>query len=98
MRSNICDVVSAFKKLENYVWDGSWTRTQFLDGFQKRVDSLRQCGVQLSDSYVALRLLTASNLDKLGETLVSIRCDDLTYSDVKSLITVIYKDRESEYQ
>ena len=39
MRTDIGEVVSAFKDLESYVWNSFWTRSQFLDGFQKRVST-----------------------------------------------------------
>ena len=48
MKSNIGEVVASFQELEDYRWESSWTRTEFLEGFQMRVEQLRKCGVALS--------------------------------------------------
>ena len=66
MKSNVCEVVTSFQELEDYQWESSVSRTEFLEGFQKRVEHLRKCNVTLSEEYVGLRLLKASNLAKLG--------------------------------
>ena len=96
MKSNISEVVKAFKDLEEYSWESSLTRTQFLKGFKIRLRCLQKCGVDLSEEYIGLRLLKASSLDKLGETLASIRCGECTYSNVQDLIINIYKDLDNE--
>ena len=98
MKSNVCEVVSSFQELEDYQWESSVSRTEFLEGFQKRVEHLRKCNVTLSEEYVGLRLLKASNLAKLGGSLVSIRCNGLGYSDVRSLIMDMFQDQGESIQ
>lgn len=92
MKGNVGEVVLSFQELEDYRWESSWSRTEFLEGFQKRVEHISKCNIALSEEYLGLRLLQASNLSKLGGTLVSIRCKSLQYSDVRSLIVDMFQD------
>ena len=92
MSQGLVELVDAFTLLEEYKWGRNQALPQLLQKFTERVDEVQKNGGDLSDQYLALRLLRSSNLDKLHQCLDNINIRQLTYSEVRELVCKVYKD------
>ena len=92
----LVELVEAFTNLENFTWVRNTTRSQFLGQFSERVEEVKRCNGELSDFYLALRLLKCSNLHKLNHCLDNLNIAKLTYSEVRKLVCKVYKDTDGD--
>ena len=88
--TSLAKLVEVFTNLEDFKWVRTMTLSQFLEEFSERAEEVKKCGGELSDLYLALRLLKSSNLDKLHCLLDNLNIAKLTYTEVKKLVCKVY--------
>ena len=87
---NLGALVDAFSVFENFKWVSKDTSLNtFLHQFQEKVQN---CGGIVTDQYIAFRLLTSTNLDKLHLGLDNLNIRELSYIEIKNLLSKIYRD------
>ena len=90
-------LVDSFSILEECEWVGEISIDQFLNNFSKTVSEVRACGGQISEQYIALRLLRATKLDKL-HCLGHLNIIELDYREVKQLLCKIYQHQTQTHK
>ena len=94
--TSLAKLVEAFTNLEDFKWVRTMTLSQFLEEFSERAEEVKKCSGELSDLYLALRLLKSANLDKLHCLLDNLNIAKLTYAEVKKLVCKLYKDTDNK--
>ena len=95
---SLSELVNSFSLLEEFEWRKKVTLEKFLEQFSMKVKTVRDYGGEMSDQYLALRLLRASHLDKLTHCLDNITISKLTYSEVLALLCKMYKNHGNSQQ